>query len=137
MTWMTLNGRYYYYAPCCTIHGTMHVFSRPTAWKRRNIDTCIRQKCSQRILVFGNIIIKNQHCHQSLLPPVKSQNHNLRPKGYIYQIPKYSTEYINVPSYHIAYSNIINSVLWFTVLFYSFTILTALSIGYLRLLQTT
>ena len=33
-----------------------------------------------------------QHCLHPLLPPVKQQNHNLRPKGHIYQIPNYTTE---------------------------------------------
>ena len=32
------------------------------------------------------------HCAQSLLLPVKSGAHNLRPKGHTYELPRYDTE---------------------------------------------
>ena len=37
-------------------YNSMHMFFRPTAWKRRNIDIyCLRQQCSPWILVFNGI----------------------------------------------------------------------------------
>jgi len=35
---------------------------------------------------------KAYHCAHSLLPPVKSYTHNLRPKGHTYELPRCDTE---------------------------------------------
>ena len=35
---------------------------------------------------------KAHHCAHSLLPPVKSCTHNLRPKGHTYELPRCDTE---------------------------------------------
>ena len=56
-------------------------------------------------------LFKNSQNQHLLLLPIKPQTHKPRPKGHTYQIPNY----INVPLFHIAYSNTINlsSILFF------------------------
>jgi len=41
-------------------------------------------------------------------PACRWQTHKLRLKGHIYQISNYTTDYLNVPSFHTVYSNINN-----------------------------
>ena len=48
------------------------------------------------------------HCAHSLLPPVKSCSHNLRPKGHTYELPRCDSEMYKTHLYPVAFIGMCN-----------------------------